>query len=261
MAESSERKQRNPRIRAGALGAIVALAIGTIFVRSLTSDPIPADPPVEPRPTPAASGTLAYVLDDGDVYVADPDGSNAVRIANGLSDGGLCLHRRALVLGRGIDVVARREVPRLSPRGLFQRATRNHGQNWGDVVISDAAGNVFATFPADGWDIGWSPDSSRVRCGTPCSRRSASTGSTAPGMLRSRCRPDGNHPAITTQRGCATGRWRSTTWRSRPTAARRGGSTRFEWRSGGGLSRHDWPPRGLARRIASRVRRWPLADD
>ena len=33
---------------------------------------------------------------------------------------------------------------------------------WGDVVISDAAGNVLATFPADGWDIGWSPDSTRV---------------------------------------------------------------------------------------------------
>ena len=31
-----------------------------------------------------------------------------------------------------------------------------------DVVISDAQGNVLATFPAEGWDIGWSPDSTRV---------------------------------------------------------------------------------------------------
>ena len=80
-----ERKQRNRRIRAGALGVIVALAMGIVLVRSLTSDPIPADPPIEPRPAPAASGTLAYRL-DGDVYVADPDGSNAVKIADGLSD-------------------------------------------------------------------------------------------------------------------------------------------------------------------------------
>jgi hypothetical protein len=36
------------------------------------------------------------------------------------------------------------------------------GQDWGDVVISDAAGTVYAAFPADGWDIGWSPDSTRV---------------------------------------------------------------------------------------------------
>ena len=36
-------------------------------------------------PVPAASGTLAYAL-DGDIYVADPDGSNAVRVANGLPD-------------------------------------------------------------------------------------------------------------------------------------------------------------------------------
>jgi hypothetical protein len=64
-----ERKQRNQRIRAGALGVIVALAMGLAFVRSLTSGGVPADPPVEPMPVPAASGTLAYVL-DGDVYVA-----------------------------------------------------------------------------------------------------------------------------------------------------------------------------------------------
>jgi Tol biopolymer transport system component len=31
-----------------------------------------------------------------------------------------------------------------------------------DVVISDAEGNVLASFPAQGWDIRWSPDSTRV---------------------------------------------------------------------------------------------------
>ena len=79
-----ERKERNRRIRAGAVGVIVALATGIVLVRSLTSDGIPADPPVEPRPAPAALGTLAYEL-DGDIYVADPDGSNAVKIADGVS--------------------------------------------------------------------------------------------------------------------------------------------------------------------------------
>src|SRR5919204_3804353 len=77
-----ERKERNRRIRAGALGVIVALAVGIVLVRSLTSDGIPANPPVEPRPAPVASGSLAYAL-DGDIYVADQDGSNAVKIADG----------------------------------------------------------------------------------------------------------------------------------------------------------------------------------
>ena len=79
-----ERKQRNQRIRAGAVGVIVALAAGIFLVRLLTSDPTPADAP-EPRPAPAAAGTLAYAL-DGDIYVADQDGSNAVKIADGLGD-------------------------------------------------------------------------------------------------------------------------------------------------------------------------------
>src|SRR5919204_5558566 len=77
-----ERKQRNARIRAGAVGVIVTLATGIVLVRSLTSDGVPANPPVEPTPTPApgVSGALAYAL-DGDIYLADPDGSNAVTIA------------------------------------------------------------------------------------------------------------------------------------------------------------------------------------
>ena len=155
LLDRRERKQRNRRIRAGAVAVIVALAAGIVLVRSLTSDPVPANPP-EPRPAPAASGSLAYIL-DGDVYVADPDGSNAVKIADGRRRDNCAVHRRVLVLGGGIDVVAGRAVPRLSPRRTVPTRER-----WEDVVISDAEGNVLATFPADGWDIGWSPDSTRV---------------------------------------------------------------------------------------------------
>ncbi|HJR46504.1 MAG TPA: DPP IV N-terminal domain-containing protein [Actinomycetota bacterium] len=156
-----ERKLRNRRIRAGALGVIVALAVATIFVRSLTSDQIPADRTVEPRPAPATAGALAYIL-DGDVYVADPDGSNAVKIANGVSDDD-CASTE------GFSYWA--EGSMWSPDGRYLAYRRvdcssekpgNTDQNWGDVVISDAVGNVLAAFPADGWDIGWSPDSSRI---------------------------------------------------------------------------------------------------
>jgi hypothetical protein len=57
LLDRRERKVRNRRIRAGAVGVIVALATGIVLVRSLTSDGVPADPPVDPNPPPAATGT------------------------------------------------------------------------------------------------------------------------------------------------------------------------------------------------------------
>ena len=151
-----EREQRNRRIRAGAVGVIVALATGLVLVRSLTSDPLPADRP-EPRPAPAASGALTYVL-DGDIYVADPDGSNAVKIADGRpaedcfpigeywADGSMWSPDGRYLAYRHTDCSS------AGPEGWRE-----------GVVISDAEGNVLATFPTGrGWDIRWSPDSTRV---------------------------------------------------------------------------------------------------
>ena len=150
-----ERKQRNRRIRAGAVGVIVTLATGFILVRSATSDGIPADRSVEPRPVPAASGTLAYAL-DGDIYVADPDGSNAVKIADGRSTEDC--------YGWSGEYWA--EGPMWSPDGRYLAFRRFTGcsseENPRDVVISDAEGNVVATFPSMGWGIAWSQDSTRV---------------------------------------------------------------------------------------------------
>jgi dipeptidyl aminopeptidase/acylaminoacyl peptidase len=45
-----ERKQRNRRIRAGAVGVIVALATGIVLFRSITSGPIPVDRPAPTKP-------------------------------------------------------------------------------------------------------------------------------------------------------------------------------------------------------------------
>jgi Tol biopolymer transport system component len=144
-----ERKQRNRRIRAGVVGVIVALIVGVFLARSLISDGVPADRPV-PTP-PAASGALAYTL-DGDVYVADPDGSNAVKIADG----------RSAADCHGGEYSA--EGGLWSPDGRYlayqhQDCANNDSQ---DVVISDPQGTVVAEFPAQGWHIDWSPDSTRV---------------------------------------------------------------------------------------------------
>ena len=152
-----DRRQRNQRIGAGALGVIVALALGTILVRSVTSEPTPADPPVVPGPAPAASGTLTYVL-DGDIFVADPDGSNAVRIANGLPDN---------ECGRGrVGEHYWAEGSMWSPDGryiAYRHTECSDPEFRGGVEISDAEGNVITTFSTGaGWRIAWSPDSTRV---------------------------------------------------------------------------------------------------
>jgi Tol biopolymer transport system component len=148
-----ERKERNRRIRAGAVGVIVALATGIMLVRALTSDGIPANPPVEPTPAPPVlSGALAYVL-DGETYVAGPDGSNAVRIADVGAIDDECPG----------DVFT--TLPSWSPDGrylAFRRFAECFTPAHRDVVIADLHGNVVGTFRARGYRVAWSPDSTRV---------------------------------------------------------------------------------------------------
>ena len=72
-----ERKQRTRRLQAGAVAFVVALSTAAFLLRSFAAGPIPADEPIPPSP-----GALAYAV-DGDIYVADWDGANPVRIANG----------------------------------------------------------------------------------------------------------------------------------------------------------------------------------
>jgi Tol biopolymer transport system component len=118
-----------------------------------TDEPTSTD--ARPTPAPAASGTLAYIL-DGDVYVADPDGSNAVKIADG---------RPPEDCGGDVGQYWA-EGPMWSPDGrylAYRYSDCSSSEHIGrDVVISDAEGNVLATFPAQGWDIAWSPDSTGV---------------------------------------------------------------------------------------------------
>lgn len=158
-SRSLVRRARVARARttllAGAVG--VGIVLGGFAVSSAVStDAVPL-PPTNPRPAPAAPGTLAYAL-DGDIYLADQDGSNAVKIADGRSADDC--------YGWGGEYWA--EGSMWSPDGrylAYRRYTDCGGSKEPlprDVVISDAEGNVVATFPAQGWDIAWSPDSTRV---------------------------------------------------------------------------------------------------
>jgi Tol biopolymer transport system component len=115
---------------------------------------MPADDPT-PTPAPVNMGALAYSL-DGDIYVADPDGSNATRIADG---------RPADDCGGVGEYWAEGSIWAPDGRYLAYRYSDCSSADefrWGGVVISDAEGNVLVTFPSQGWQIAWSPDSTRV---------------------------------------------------------------------------------------------------
>jgi Tol biopolymer transport system component len=139
-----------------AVGTLIGLAVlaGALAgVRTIQAAPTPAEPPT-PRPTPESVGDLAYAV-NGDIYVAEWDGSNPVRIADGRPPSDC----------RDIGEYWA-EGPVWSPDGryLAYRHTDCEGarDSWWDVVISDAEGNVVTSFPSEGWGISWSPDSTRV---------------------------------------------------------------------------------------------------
>ena len=146
------RKQRNRRIRAGALGVIVALAAGILFVRSLTSDSVPANPPVEPTPAPL-SGAIAYNL-QGHIHVAGLDGSNPVAIAD------------VVAIHEECPGEAYTNFPSWSPNGRYLAFNRQCvDPALIEVVIADLQGNFVKSFrvaQAYPQEIAWSPDSTRV---------------------------------------------------------------------------------------------------
>jgi Tol biopolymer transport system component len=107
-----------------------------------------------PEPAPPGSRALAYEI-DGDIYVADADGSNAVRIADGDPlDGGNDNCARYGLSGEA-----------WSPDGRYL-AYWDHGcpvpGAWGTVLITDPEGTLIGSFPGEGWANSWSPDSTRV---------------------------------------------------------------------------------------------------
>ena len=146
------RKQRNRRIRAGALGVIVALAAGILFVRSLTLDSVPANPPVEPTPAPL-SGAIAYNL-QGHIHVAGLDGSNPVAIEDVVTVDDECSGTVYTIF------------PSWSPNGRYLAFNRQCvDPALIEVVIADLQGNVVESFrvaQAYLQEIAWSPDSTRV---------------------------------------------------------------------------------------------------
>lgn len=96
-------------------------------------------------------GRLAYGL-DGYMYVANWDGTNPVRIADGASGIG------------PTDCGSDGGEGRIwSPDGqhLAYRSASGDGCA-GTVVIADPTTKAVVSFPGDGWAVSWSPDSTRI---------------------------------------------------------------------------------------------------
>ena len=152
LVDRKGRKQRNQRLAAGAVGVLVALATGIFLARSLTSDGVPANPPVEPAPAPL-SGAIAYDL-RGQIHVAGLDGSNPVAVADVGAIHGECPGQVTM-------------FPSWSPDGRYLAFDLECvDPALSEVVIADLQGNVVESFrvaqayPQEG--IAWSPDSTRV---------------------------------------------------------------------------------------------------
>ena len=116
--------------------------------------------PTLPEPAPTGSSALAYGV-DGDVFLADADGANAVKIADGVPVDGAdeCAsgEQRGEYIAFGTA---------WSPDGRYL-AYWDWGcpvprGAWGTVLITDPEGSLIASFPGQGWAISWSPDSTRV---------------------------------------------------------------------------------------------------
>jgi Tol biopolymer transport system component len=153
LVDRKGRKQRNQRLAAGAVGVLVALATGIFLARSLTSDGVPANPPVEPAPAPL-SGAIAYDL-RGQIHVAGLDGSNPVAVADVGAIHGECPGKVHTMF------------PSWSPDGRYLAFDLECvDPALSEVVIADLQGNVVESFrvaqayPQEG--IAWSPDSTRV---------------------------------------------------------------------------------------------------
>ena len=140
---------------------LVAVAVAVVVVIVLNLRPasnsgaqLTSSPTASPAPG-ATLGRLAYGL-DGDIYVAKWDGSNPVRIANGVAGG----NGRGPAGYWGEGPIWAPDGRYLAFRGGIDQSSRVPGH--GSVYISDAKGHRVTSFPGEGWLISWSPDSTRV---------------------------------------------------------------------------------------------------
>jgi Tol biopolymer transport system component len=144
-------RNRRPAWAVAAFVAVLAVA-ALYFAFADDFDPVadnPAPPTtLAPDAETMVSPRLAYDL-DGDIYLADGDGGNAVLVADGISTDDGC----GRFGGSGTMWAP-------NGRHFAYRSAWNDTCS-GEVHVRDAQGLLVASVPGMGWEIGWSPDSTR----------------------------------------------------------------------------------------------------
>ena len=130
------------------LGALVAGA-AVLGARLLES----------PAPLTRLPGHLAYAV-GGDIFVADWDGRNPVKIADGLPGGKRGCGSAGYWAEGGIWSPDGRYLVFRSPRSQVV-CSRPEADTFPTVQVTDSDGTVIASVPGVGWLIPWSPDSTR----------------------------------------------------------------------------------------------------
>lgn len=184
-----DRKQRNRRIAAGAVGLALLLAIIGGWLAAVSLDRSqPADPePIQPR-----SGKIAY-QDDGQITVMEPDGSGKVQLTSGdfpdwSPDGTKIAYvlgsslfvmnadgsGQTLVQGPFSDRISSYRHPSWSPDGtkLVFAAGFFGGGDRSELFVVDVDGSGLREItpgPLQGWWPSWSPDGTKIafRTGSP----------------------------------------------------------------------------------------------
>lgn len=136
----------------GLIAGSVAVGSGLVKLPAILPAPsVQAKPSSIPTEVPWSAPRLAYGL-EGDIYLADLDGGNAVRVADGVAwtDGG---SQCGYFGGEGLM---------WAPDGRHFAYRSSGGDTCsGEVHVRDAEGRLVASVPGFGWDVGWSPDSTR----------------------------------------------------------------------------------------------------
>ena len=147
--------RRIVRLGLVAVAAAAVIAIGLSLRPASNSGAKAASvarPASSPSPSSAAAvpmGKLVYLAVAGDVYLANWDGSDPVRIANGTPPS----DPPNYTYGGGVL---------WSPNGRYLSYGGGAIGSYMPVHIRDAQGRLVASFSVQGHDITWSPDSTRV---------------------------------------------------------------------------------------------------
>jgi sugar lactone lactonase YvrE len=151
------KKRRDRRIRAGAVGLMVALALGWWGLQAIRTTPVPADPaptPDDPQPLGIFADVGGWITygDETGIWAVDPahpgDASDQVQLSTEPAepiawspDGSMLL---VMFQDRFEEYLADPELHVLNPDGTWNRLRHENGYITGGSFTPDGAGVVYA---------------------------------------------------------------------------------------------------------------------